>query len=52
LTGVIVCPGLLVAFEWIPAIGGGDNQISEDVVDAEAILDLTIVRCSEIVSSP
>ena len=48
LSGVVVCPDLILPSEWLPVIWGGAGPIFEEERDANEILGLIMARYNEI----
>ncbi|MBX9741283.1 MAG: UPF0149 family protein [Beijerinckiaceae bacterium] len=48
LSGVVVCPNLILPSEWLPVIWGGAGPVFEDEHGANEILGLIMARYNEI----
>ena len=51
LSGVVVCPELILPSEWLPAIWGGEGGVFANERDANEILGLIMARYNEIARS-
>jgi len=48
LTGVLVCPEMILPSEWLPVVWGGDGPVFEDQTEASEILGLIMAFYNDI----
>jgi uncharacterized protein len=48
MSGVVVCPELILPGEWLPEIWGGEGGVFAEEREAQEILDLVMARYNEI----
>lgn len=50
LTGLLVCPEMILPSEWLPVVWGGDGPVFEDQTEANEILGLIMALYNDIAS--
>ncbi|HPE49707.1 MAG TPA: UPF0149 family protein [Hyphomonas sp.] len=50
LTGLLVCPEMILPSEWLPVVWGGDGPVFEDQTEANEILGLIMAFYNDIAS--
>lgn len=50
LTGLLVCPEMILPSEWLPVVWGGDGPVFEDQTEANEILGLIMALYNDITS--
>jgi uncharacterized protein len=50
LTGLLVCPEMILPSEWLPVVWGGDSPVFEDQTEANEILGLIMALYNDITS--